>query len=140
MNALKRCFLCDQNANVTENPQGRDSIEYKCANCGRYTISNTALSCSEALNTSQKAVLSYWIRKTQSMAGGVQLNTNNIKDVLESTQLPSPDEVMDNMLEYIGERCEGVTETCIFNDTSIASVGARNHNDWGVLYNHLEQE
>jgi hypothetical protein len=104
-----------------------------CQRCGNYQVERIAIDDVPLPLTDVKkiAIASYSVRKLQT--GKRPILTQQFFDEISKQELPSPNDLSDNLLLFLAERCgdrPGATFSILHTDLSIASgIGAVNQED-----------
>jgi hypothetical protein len=136
------CPVCAAPANIL----ARDihtGIVVDCSRCGDFSLSREAADDFLPLSDAkQRALVSYLIRKMQ---GATRPNlTSEFFGLLPQQELPSPGEVMDNLLLWLADQAHGtpgkLTPVTLADQSIQALIGVVNENDVGWAIDSLRQQ
>jgi hypothetical protein len=136
------CVVCGAAANILVRGIHAGSV-VDCSRCGDFSISREAADdFLPARDLKQRALLSYLIRKMQ---GQTRPNlTSQFFDLLPQQALPSPSEVMDNLLLWVADQAHGtpgkLTSVTLADQAIQALIGVVDENDVGWAIDSLRQQ
>ena len=96
----RNCPLCDAVPNFCSFEIDRHAFAVECPICGRFKITEIALS---ALRADQKFLLSAFCRRARSGSNFVTILSDNIEQLIRALPKFSPPEKLDNLLQLMGE-------------------------------------
>ena len=108
----KDCLLCGGTPEVCTYEMDRDMFAVECRVCGRYKISEFALT---ALRVEQKFLLSAFCRRARKGVQFVEIFTDNVDQLIAALPRFSPPEKLDNLLQLRGERSPALGEYTQFD-------------------------
>ena len=116
-----------------------DRYFYECLRCGPFSLNyeaNTDLHFWMGKYEDASARLSYAINKITSRQTWALISTDQLKDILTSTQLPSPQEQLEILILWVGEMQKRPGMRVRPDLDLIARVGATNFADLHFIIRH----
>jgi len=111
-NVERNCPLCGQVPEYSGYDLDRDAFNFECATCGRFKISDIALS---TLPPDRKFLLSAFCRRARSGNNCVSILSDNIEQLIRALPKFSPPEKLDNLLQLMGETTPALGEYTQFD-------------------------
>lgn len=109
MNEILHCPICKTNLSQQASNFGMGAISINCQNCGGYELGREFYVDkleNNRLKNSQRAILSYAIRRMKREGSRPFIFEDNAQSILQSTALPSATEQLDNLVLYLGKELE----------------------------------
>jgi hypothetical protein len=108
----RNCPLCDTVPRFCSFEIDRDIFSVECGICGRFKITEIALS---TLQPDQKFLLSAFCRRARSGNNFVTILSDNIEQLIGALPRFSPPEKLDNLLQLMGEMTAALGEFTTFD-------------------------
>jgi hypothetical protein len=109
------CPFCERGPRYCTYDLDHDSFSVECATCGRFNISNRALS---ALTTRQKHLLSAFCRRAMRGNDVVTILSTDVERLIHALPNFSPPVKLDNLLREMGERTPALGKFAEFDPNS----------------------
>lgn len=127
------CPICNT-PTIVENYSEKDVIKANCSRCGKYEISEIALTYFQRNDIPHKTLsVSYWIRQNQIDGRYVQIDLESLRHVINILNIPKPLEQANRLLLWMGDNISKPNEeTDISLNDLISIVGA--YDEDGIKY------
>lgn len=119
------CPVCK--SELRKNPSRSDRNFFECLRCGPYSLSDTASGILEGQLSSNKnaaAKVSYALYRMTKQEPWVMLDSSLLKNIIEHTGFPNPQEQFENLVLWLGERQPSMGIACKIADSAISAAGA----------------
>lgn len=140
MEEIKPCPVCSTKDSISELSSGA-FYKIKCPRCGIFNITYQVTSNYYFNEEVVKgSLLSYWIRNHQQIKP-IMLDMDKVKDILENSKLPKPNEQANNLLLWIGDNVgkpDGLVSETPNNLTSI--IGAIDESNVLYVMDYLKEQ
>lgn len=121
---MAQCPVCNTELKKTESRE--DRYFFECPRCGPYSFSGTA----QAMIAGQlershegRARLSHALYRMTKREPWVLVSSELLKNILENTELPRPQEQLENLILWLGEAQPNLGSTIQPEESAIAAVG-----------------
>ena len=101
------CPVCESTLGSGDVPAFGESLAFDCPNCGRFRLTRSSLAerpAAWARSQRTRSVLSHAIRRRQQGDAYIPLTSYDVTHILEDDSLPTPPEMLDLLVELIGQR------------------------------------
>ncbi len=135
------CRVCG--LELTDQGHNGDVYQFQCKRCGSYRLTGSAKAVvwnQLAEDDARRAILSHALRRMQRGSHDWPLlDTSNLKQIIEHSQLPKPSEQADNLILWIGDSVRGADDSVIGECEEVQAIMG-GHRPETVFYvaNHLE--
>lgn len=132
MNAF--CPVCKSNLLKTE-AQG-DRHFFECPRCGPFSLSGSAkeiiaFHVSKADDVATK--VSYALYRMTKAEPWSMLTTHMLENIVRNTELPHPQEQLENLVVWLGERQPTMAKAIAINESAVSASGAADKDSVGFL-------
>lgn len=131
---MTACLVCNTELKKSES-QG-DRYFFECPRCGPYSLSGTA----QAVIVGQlershegRARLSHALYRMTKREQWALVSSELLKNILENTELPRPQEQLENLILWLGETQPNMGATIQPGENAIAAVGVIDNSSLGFL-------
>jgi hypothetical protein len=133
----EQCVVCQTELkSMSAKP---DATAYDCPSCGSYTLTASALAevaADIAGVTNGRAKLSHALCLITKSQSGVKIDSQRLKDLIATTQLPKPAELLDNFILWLGGAQASLGASCEIADNIGSLIGATEPDDVAFLVDH----
>lgn len=138
---MPQCPVCGSTLNrMEEHPDGADLNRYDCPRCGEFSLTGTVVGIigeKMAEFSNGPAKLSHVLRKMSKREPRVLIDSVSLKHILQQTELPSPQEQLENLILWLGDHLTSPSaEVHVEGLALIAELGAVTIGDVGYVVEH----
>jgi hypothetical protein len=129
-----KCPVCE--SVLIKSEDRLDYVYFECARCGPYALSDEALVVLRLAVSRDKRVrtkVSHSIRKMFRAGEWPQFTEGLIRNILGTTDLPTPSEQFDNLIVWLGSTQVDAGARMDAQEQTISSVGSTDYNGLGFI-------